>query len=263
MNSDIESMEMKFVHLQVSVRDSLKLRNVPSGRLAKFLMNYSFFRSVLASKQTLRLRDQQSNLENAEIFCIISPFWSVIDYRLLEEIVNDLGADVDRENLAGYITSLKEFLNSWKVEPRKICRYESEFLRSRVKLHFKLDTDTLLIYRDVKAAIARIFSLKVAELQLYSIEEGCIELVFLCPDITQYLPLSPWKKEDIFVIRPPVLKVTLVDEFETETVIFEVCSVTSSCDCCQSIITQYIISLPTRRESTITSNGGGYYFLKW
>ena len=238
MDSDIKSMEMKFVHLQLSVRDSLKERSIPSRRLVDLLMKYSFFRSEVTNKQALGLSDLLSDFENAgsidEIFCITSSFWSFLDYRLLEEIVNDLGADADRENLAGYNTNLKEFLNSWKVEPRKICCHKSELLRSRVKLHFKLDkawldTDTLLIYRDVKAAIARIFSLKVAELQLYSIEEGCIELVFLCPDITQHLPLSTEKNEDLYSIRPSVLKVTLVDESESETVIFEVCSVTPHC----------------------------------
>ena len=220
-------MEMKFVRLQLSVRDSLKMRNIPSGRLADFLLKYSFFHSVMTNNQALRLSDQQSDLENAlsidEIFRIISPFWSFIDYSLLEEIVNYLGADADQKNLAGYVESLNEFLNSWKVKPHKICRHESELLRSRVKLHIKLDTDTLLMYRDVKAAIARIFSLKVAELQLYSIEEGCIELVFLCPDITQQLPLS---LEGLNTMRPSVLKVTLVDASETETIIFKVCSVT-------------------------------------
>ena len=228
LNSDIESMEMEFVHLHLSVGDSLKERNVPSERLVKFLLNFSFFRSVLTSKQALRLSDQQSDLENAEnideIFCIISPFWSFLDYRLLEEIVNDLGTVTDQQKLANYISNLKKFLYSWQVEPRKICRHESALLGSRVKLHFKLDTDTLLIYRDVKAAIARIFSLKVAELQLYSIDKECIELVFLCPDITQHLPLSFTKNEDLYSIRPPVLKVTLVDVSETKTVIFEVCS---------------------------------------
>ena len=146
MDSDIESMEMKFVYLKMSVRDSLKMRNVPSERLADFLMNYSFFKSVKIDNQALRLRDQLSALENAgsidKIFHIISPFWSFIDYRILEKIINDkdLGDDLARQNLAEYTSDLKKFLNSWKVKPYKFCRYESEALESPVKLHLKLDT---------------------------------------------------------------------------------------------------------------------------
>ena len=272
LNSDIESMEMKFVRLQLSLRDSLKERNISSGRLADFLMNHSSFRSVMTNKQALRLSNQQSDLENAgsidEIFSVISPFWSFIDYRLLEEIINDLGADADQGNLAGYTTSFKEFLDSWKVDPCKICCHKNVLQGSQVKLYFKLDklwldTDTLLICRDVKAAIARIFSLKVTELQLYSIEEGCIELVFLSPDITQHLPLSTEKNEALYSLRPSVLKVTLVDESETETVIFEVCSVITHCNCCWSIANCILF---TCRESTIClliSKGGGYHSLKW
>ena len=229
MDSDIESMEMKFVDLQMSTRDSLKMRNVPSGRLADFLMNFSFFRSVMISKQALRLSDQQSDLKIAEsideIFCIIAPFWSFLDYRILEKIINDkdLGDDLARRNLAEYTSSLKEFLNSWKVEPYKICHYESEALGSPVKLHLKLDTDSLSIYRDVKAANARIFNMKVEELQLHSIEEGCVTLVFLCHGRTIQSHLSDEKLEEVFGISPPILKISLVGESEIERIIFVVC----------------------------------------
>ena len=233
LDSDIESMEMKFVDLQMSTRDSLKMRNIPSERLSDFLMNYSFFRSVkttACSRQALRLSDQLSDLQIAEsidkIFHIISPFWSFLDFRILERIINDkdLGDDLAQQNLAEYTSDLKEFLNSWKVKPYKFCRYESEALESPVKLHLKLDTDSLSIYRDVKAAIARIFGLKVEELQLHSIEEGCVTLVFLCHGRTIQSHLSGEKLEEVFGISPPVLKISLVDESEIERIIFEVCS---------------------------------------
>ena len=212
----------------MSTRESLKKRNIPYRTLVDVLSDYRSFRSAMTrpSEQTLRFIDQQSDLEKVEsideIFRIISPFWSFIDYRILEKIIKNLGDDTDQENLAQYITDIKEFLNSWKVEPHEICQHKSDGLESRIKLRFKLNTDTLSMYRDVKAAIARIFSLKVEELQLYSIEEGCIELVFLCPDITQQLPLSDEDRKYLFRMSPPVLKVTLVDKLSIETILFEV-----------------------------------------
>ena len=50
-----------------------------------------------------------------------------------------------------------------------------------------------------------------------------MELVFLCPDITPSLPLSDQKKEELFRIIPPVLKMTLMGNSDIETVLFEVC----------------------------------------
>ena len=227
LNSDIETMERKFVHLQLSTRESLKKRNIPYKKLVDFLRNYRCFRSAMTNEQ-LQLLGQQSDLKKAEsideVFCIVSPFWSFIDYRILEDIISseDLGDDSDRQNLTAYITDLKEFLNSWKVEPHEIYRHKSERLESRVKLRLKLNTDTLSMYRDVKAAIARIFMLRVEELQLYSIEEGCIELAFLCLGITELPPLSFEKEEDLYRASPPILKVMLVDEHGIETALFEV-----------------------------------------
>ena len=200
-------------------------------RLKAHLLAYRNFRGVTRKESTLLLSDRQRDLEKAEsideIFVIVCPFWSFLDYEILEDIINskDLGADSDRQNLAVYTTNLKDFLHSWKVEPHKVFRDDSVSTRSRMKLHFKLDTESLSMYRDVKAAIARILDIQVSALQLCSIEEGCTELVFLCPDITPSLPLSDEKKEELFRIIPPVLKVVLIGFSDIETVLFEVCAV--------------------------------------
>ena len=200
-------------------------------RLKAHLLAYRHFRGVIRKESALLLSDRQRDLEKAEsideIFVIVCPFWSFLDYEILEDIINskDLGAESDRQNLAEYVTNLKDFLHSWRVEPRKVSRDDSESSGSRVKLHFKLDTNSLSMYRDVKIAIARILDIQVSALQLCSIEEGCTELVFLCPDTTPSLPLSDEKKEKLFRIIPPVLKVVIIGFSDTETVLFEVCAV--------------------------------------
>ena len=198
-------------------------------RLVAHLLAYRHFRGVIRKESALLLSDRQRDLEKAEsideIFVIVCPFWSFLDYEILEDIINskDLGAESDRQNLAEYVTNLKDFLHSWKVKPHKVSRDDSESSGSRVKLHFKLDTNSLSMYRDVKIAIARILDIRVCALRLCSIEEGCTELVFLCPDITPSLPLSDEKKEELLRIVPPVLKVVLIGNSDIETVLFEVC----------------------------------------
>ena len=88
-------------------------------RLKAHLLAYRNFRGVTRKESTLQLSDRQGDLEKAEsideIFVIVCPFWSFLDYDILEDVIKDLGADSDRENLAEYVTNLKDFLHSWKV----------------------------------------------------------------------------------------------------------------------------------------------------
>ena len=225
LDNDIMAMERKFSQLQLSTRDSLKKRCVSYDKLVDFLMAYQCIRSVMTIENSLLLQKQQA-LENANsidrIFRIVSPFWSFIDYELLREIIvsKDLGADSDRRSLVDYITSLHEFLNSWKVQPRKISCHDSRSLGSQMKLCFKLDTDSLSKYRNVKAAIARILEVKVYELQLYSIEDGCVELMFMCHNQKLQFPLSQKKTEELLKITPAVLSVRQVSG--VDEVLFQV-----------------------------------------
>ena len=187
LHSEIRSMERRFARLQTATRESIKKRNVFLDCLAGHLSAYRMFPAV-RRKEDVFLADCQDELKAADsvdkVFAIVSPFLSFLDFEILEDIINskDLGADSDRQALAEYIRSLKVFLNSWKVEPHKICRDESGLSRHQVKLCFKLDTDSLSMYRDVKVAIARVLGVQVHALQLCSIEDGCIELVFLVPN---------------------------------------------------------------------------------
>ena len=224
LHNDIRSIERKFSKLLTSTRKSIKNRKVPSDELVAFLSPYKSSRAVRKGEDRT-LADRQDDLEREEnvnkIFTIISPFLSFLDFGILEDMINDkeVGADSDRENLADYIVSLKQFLNSWKVEPRKIIRDENELIGSRVKLCFKLETESLSMYRNVKANIAQILEVPVSALQLCSIEEGCIELVFLITReaISKFLPLESLRSS-LSDLRPRILKLTLIDGERTESV---------------------------------------------
>ena len=217
LHSDIRSMEKQFARLQTATRESIKERKIPLICLIGHISAYRTFPAVMKREDKL-LADRQDDLEKADsvdrIFAIISPFLSFLDFEILEDIINNkkLGADSDRQSLAEYIQCLKEFLNSWRVEPHKICHDESELLGSRAKLCFKLDTDSLSMYRDVKVAIARILEVQVCALQLCSIDDGCIKLVFLFPKIAvgSILPLKSLSSK-LSEMEPQVLKITLVD----------------------------------------------------
>ena len=226
--SEIKSLKIRFAGLLTAARESIKERLVSPLSLVALLSAYRTNVAVMKKEDKL-FADRQEDLERAddvdEIFVIMSPFLSFLDFDILEDIISskDLGADSDQQYLADYIRILKEFLDSWKVEPLKVFHEESELLRSRAKLSFKLDTDSLSMYRDVKVAIARVLGVQVYALQLCSIEDGCIELVFLLPKVAigSLLPLESLSNK-LSVVEPQVLKVTLVDGNTTESVVLKV-----------------------------------------
>ena len=169
LTNDIKAIEQKFANLQKATRESLKKRNVDLLSLVALLTSYRMSRAVYKQSDML-LADQQEELRRAasvdEIFVIISPFWSFLDFEILEDMINKFGTKSDQRHLATYFTELKAFLNSRKVEPCKNSR-----LGDNVKLCFVL-SEYLAIYRDLKMSIAKIFEVPVYAVHLHSIESG-------------------------------------------------------------------------------------------
>ncbi len=189
--------------------------------LLALLTSYRTSRAVIERESNMLLADYHEDLRRAasidEVFVIVSPFWSFLDFEILEGVINKFGTESDRSHLATYFIELKEFLNKWKVEPCKISRLDDD--KKRVKFCFKLDADSLAIYRDLKAAIARILKVPVYALHLHSIENGSIQLIFFFLGIVQ---LSFHQCDHIAQIIPSVLKVSLIHG-STSEIIFEVC----------------------------------------
>ncbi len=221
LTNDIKTIERKYIHLQTVTRESLKKnKTVNLLSLVALLTSYRASRAVIESESNMLLAHQQEYLRRAasidEIFVIVSPFWSFLDFEILEDVIELFGADSDQHNLAEYVIELKKFLNSWKVSPCKISRLDDD--ERRMKICIKLDTDSLAIYRDLKAAIARIFEVDVYALHLHSIEDGCIQLIFFLLEIVH---ITAPKHYQFAQIYPSVLKVSS-SRGSTSEVIFEV-----------------------------------------
>lgn len=177
------------------------------------LLGYGQYEAV-CSKDNLLLSDRQSDLEKANsidmVFVLMSPFWSFLDYEILEDLIDNFGTDIDQQNMAQYVEFLKSFLESCKVEPCIVNHYTCTFDDSRVKLHLKLDTDSMAHYRNIKATIARIFRVKVYAINVHSIKQGCMELIFLFPKMPE-LPLTYHVHAQLADIYPSVIQLTVGD----------------------------------------------------
>ena len=228
LNSDIKTVQKKYASLLTSTRESLKERQTKPVELVAHLMGFRVFLAVL-KKEDILLADQHDDLIKAEsieaIFITLSRFWSFLDYEILEDIIEKFGAVNDRKNLNEYVESLKEFFDSWKVEPGKVnLQQVIDGEDTRLKMYFKLDVNSLRQYRDIKAAVARIFDVKVHSLCLCSIEEGCIELVFLYPKVAAdtVLPLSEARRAELAQMTPTVLSIIVRGNGYHSVVIYEV-----------------------------------------
>ena len=218
LTNDIKAIEKKFANLQTATRESLKMKRKKRKKIVKLmslvalLTSYRTSRAVIDKQSDMLLADQQEDLRKAasvdEIFVIISPFWSFLDFEILEGVIKKFGTKSDKRDLAKYFTELRKFLNAWKVEPCKISRLDDD--KKSVKLCFKLDTDSLAMYRDLKAAIARIFKVQVYALHLHSIEPGCIRLIFFCLESVPIMALRSDQIAQLSQIIPSVLKVSLI-----------------------------------------------------
>ncbi|XP_064385868.1 uncharacterized protein LOC135334570 isoform X2 [Halichondria panicea] len=222
LTNDIKTIEKKFANLR---RESLKKKKKKKKKIVKLvslvalLTSYRTSRAVIHKQSDMLLAEQQEDLRKAasvdEIFVIISPFWSFLDFEILEDVINKFGTESDQRDLATYFTELRKFLNTWKVEPCKISRLNDN--KKSVKFCFKLDTESLAIYRDLKAAIARILKVSVYAVHLHSIEDGSIQLIFFFLGIVQ---LSFHECDQIAQIIPSVLKVSSIHG-STNEVLFE------------------------------------------
>ncbi len=84
--------------------------------LVALLTSYRSSCAVIESESNMLLAHQQEELRKAasvdEIFVIISPFWSFLDFEILEDVIEKFGTESDRCDLAKYVTELKKFLNT-------------------------------------------------------------------------------------------------------------------------------------------------------
>ncbi len=201
----------------------------------------------LSSKENVQEKLQNSK-SIEEIFELLASFWSFIDFYILEDIIlkvvvpisigttkkldQDQSDNVQPDNVAinemlrQYKRSVIDFLDSWKVNSRKTARVDEDN-QGQEMVYIKMDTDEMSMYLHVKSAIRKILNLKsLNDLTLVSVEPGCIKLVFRCLDITVFaalrLPTSRENYDQLKQIIPRILKITTVDFYGSDSVVFQV-----------------------------------------
>ena len=227
LDIDLESIQEAFTKFKLATKLSLELkqkkRQTIINDLTVCLLGIPSKRAV--KDRTELLEHYSDNLNNAKtidaIFQVMEKFTSFLDYLFLKDIINKHGEPEDEINLKKYTEQLENFLHNWKV---KRPLHVKESTKHQTKWKYKLDTDTLKWYKDIKKDIAKFVGAKVREVVLVEIKPGCVELIFALPTtaVERLLSLTLSQIAEVAEWTPTVLNVTVVDGRLKDSIIYEV-----------------------------------------
>lgn len=104
--SESEDMMYTFQELYSATTDSLRVTNVPVRELIRHLECLGPLKPTFKDSGLPPLRHQIPGLDNAKtvdaVMSVVKDYCSFFNYRLLEHIINKLGTDQDKLNLAKY-----------------------------------------------------------------------------------------------------------------------------------------------------------------
>ena len=227
LDIDLESIQEAFTKFKLATKLSLELkqkkRQTIINDLTVCLLGIPSKRAV--KDRTELLEHYSDNLNNAKtidaIFQVMEKFTSFLDYLFLKDIINKHGEPEDEINLKKYTEQLENFIHNWKV---KRPLHVKESTKHQTKWKYKLDTDTLKWYKDIKKDIAKFVGAKVREVVLVEIKPGCVELIFALPTtaVERLLSLTLSQIAEVAEWTPTVLNVTVVDGRLKDSIIYEV-----------------------------------------
>jgi len=112
-------------------------------------------------------------------------YWSFFNYELLEHIIQVFGTPEDKSKLQKYLDDLKKFCQRRIFEvPAHVYgneRKEQDWVKFTVKLDDEVQK--LQDLCQVKSKIAEIIGLRLSALYLCHIARGCVEVVFMIPQL--------------------------------------------------------------------------------
>ena len=197
--SESREIMIKFQRLVSATVKSFQEQCVPLDNLVSHVMALGAFDPVFKESQVSVFHHRFEELKAADsiikVFMILNNHFSFFDYHILENIIEELGTEKDKERLKTY----KEHFN--KYEKRRIFECPSEFGPvsdvGYADLFVKLDA----VYENFTLAEIQVFCHKLSEivhisshgvLCLCRADKGCIELTFQVPSFVQQkiFPLS-------------------------------------------------------------------------
>ena len=214
LRDDVQKMKLLFASLVTDIRDSVK--RIPVVEFAGSILALGAYEPAIGGRDRRLLDEHSEEIESAEsvskIFNILSAYWNYLDYDILVLIIEKYGThgdDSDEKRLKNYNEALQRFCKRRIFElplPESGNGTDKKQEKLYLKLDVREDTPTGQIYQ-MKRKVAEILQLNPATLQIYSVDEGCVQLIFLIPKFVarDIFPLSDEQatalSKDVAVMR--------------------------------------------------------------
>ena len=216
LNDDVRKMKLLFGSLVTETRDSVEKR-IPVEKLAGSMLALGAFEPAIGDRHQQLLDEHREEITSAKsvskIFIILSPYWNYLDFEILVYIINHYGThgdDSDEKRLQNYEKALKIFCKRRIFELSLPESGNGTDNKKQEKLYVKLnireDAQAEQMF-PIKRKVAEILQLNPATLQIYSVDEGCVQLIFLIPKFVarEIFPLSAEQatalSKDVAVMR--------------------------------------------------------------
>ena len=200
---DTKSMICSYSCLVTSTNQSLQKQAVNPKDLAITILSLGLFQT--SENQQPVLSNVGEKIRSAssiqDIFLDLMCFWSFFNYELLEHIIQVYGTTEDKEELRMYLNDLEKFCQRRIFEvPSHVYGNESN-KGNWAKFIVKLDDEIqkLQDLRHVRRKIAKILGLQSATLYLCDLTRGCVEVVFMIPQLLaqEVFPLCDDQKNSL------------------------------------------------------------------
>ena len=190
LDDDVWKMKRLFGHLVTNTRDSVE-EQIPVIIFATFILALKAYEPAPGERNRSLLDEHSKEIINAksisEIFNILCSYWNYLNYEILEHIIEAFGTDKDKERLKSYNEKLRQFCKRriFELPLPESCSDAGNTLSPKqekfvVKLNVREDITGKELLR-IKRKIAEILRVKLATLNIYSVDRGCVQLTFLIP----------------------------------------------------------------------------------
>lgn len=222
-----ESVDMiyKFQELFSATIKSLKERNITVKELLNHIGCLGAIEPVYADSKLGRLRCELPKAETVnDVMSLVREYCSFFNYRMLENIINHLGGEQDRRNLANYLQDFIEYAKRKVFECPCEVGTLNEYGRSNmfITLDKSYDSCTVSSLKSFERELGKILNVSSdVVVILCRIAPGSLQLMFQIPLFVQkaIFPLS--SEQEVALTKLGVVHLSCGDYLFTDN--SEVC----------------------------------------
>ena len=194
--SESRRMMFKFQTLFSATVTSLKKRNITVKELSNHLKLLAGLEPIYKDSECGFLRNELMKVETVDdVMSLVSEYSSFFNYQMLQNIINNLGGEQDKRNLAKYLKDFAEYAKRTVFEgPCEVGRMNEEgHANMIVKVDKSYVSYTVNCLNDFSVELKKILDKSSnVMISLCRIEPGCLKLTFQMPLFLQQhiFPLS-------------------------------------------------------------------------